>query len=187
MLCPFCHKHLETVQRIFILCDGIYNLQQECFSWFSPEFVTVLLGSLEGLYWVSISFGTSTFQMQVWMTIWGAIILLFCIWHKRNGFIFRNDTVDFTAVLDDIKFTIWSWLHNKWLCFVFLIYWFQLVLLVIQYLHLLLIQISSNQYGLLWDNSLYFLVLQVSVLIHMLFVADLKEKTIKINKLIIFH
>lgn len=54
-------------------------------------------------------FGRSKGERSIWKVIWSAVN--FSVWKKRNDVIFNLDSAVCSAMVQDIKFLAWSWLH----------------------------------------------------------------------------
>lgn len=114
-LCPFRQLQPESVQHLFLSCGVVSNIWNKCYSWISLNFGTVNPAMLEGHFWHITGLGRSKYELEVWKSIWSNVLL--CIWNKRNKCIFQQALVDWKLMMDELKFTAWSSLYNKYSSF----------------------------------------------------------------------
>lgn len=92
--CVFCLKHMETMDHVFVQCEEMRQIWNNCFRWFNYSNVfTNLLVDNFNQYPICLLYKT---EISKWRIVWTAVI--WCTWNMRNNIIFSNWIFDRTKL-----------------------------------------------------------------------------------------
>lgn len=108
--CKFCNEHIESIDHFLLLCYPVWSLRTRILAWIGVQWVVP--PSLVALltWWFDRKMKPKL--KMIWDCIPFAIFWTLQI--KRNGFISKNEALDWEELLELIKLKIIFWARTKW-------------------------------------------------------------------------